>query len=809
MQMSALPATTAQRVANLKNSSSASTPASTITRTPSTSRVTSQTVSSMQKQSDASLRSRNQPLPTIAGSPSVGTTGYSVTKESKDYPPSVLLNSIGGMSKETPTKIPRISSRTSAAGSPGLGGATVSSRRISLNVTAPSTDPSPTPADPTMNEFGVLENGDAQVAKASGETTTTRRFSVRASPSINSRVPRQVSGPPSSGGIPRKSNRDSVSFSTLRKASTGSVASTTSVAPPSETTHSHRFSALSPSKGLKLLSPKISLSTRSSNNNGSTASVHRAQAGTPASSRQSLSTPSPVPSTIDEEELLGDEEMMQYIRRQQTKKMAHGASQSELDDLLKFPEPITPSPGSTPQEVLSSSQAQFLSDYEKEEILNYPQVYCIGSGSPKKKAHPEIVVNNFGYDDERGDYQVVNGDHLAFRYEIMDTLGKGSFGQVLNCRDHQTGESVAIKIIRNKKRFHHQALVEIKILDNLRKWDHEEKHHVIKMTEHFYFRNHLCIAMELLSINLYELIKANGFVGFTTALIRRFTSQMILSLCLMRHHRIVHCDLKPENVLLRHPAKSAIKVIDFGSSCLEHEKIYTYIQSRFYRSPEVILGMNYHMAIDMWSLGCILAELYTGFPIFPGENEQEQLSCIMEVLGPPDKDFINRSSRKRLFFDNNGAPRPVVNSKGRRRRPGTKTLAQVLRCQDDDFVDFIARCLVWDPERRMKPQAALQHNFLRAGRRSKITSPSPATAKTLLSSSRTKVAETPKKSQISAPTPLTARTSRTTTNGVPSTPNTTTVGSSSRTYRSGQSHGLSSQYSSRTLSGFATTASLK
>lgn len=109
------------------------------------------------------------------------------------------------------------------------------------------------------------------------------------------------------------------------------------------------------------------------------------------------------------------------------------------------------------------------------------------------------------------------------------------------------------------------------------------------MTEHFYFRNHLCIAMELLSINLYELIKANGFVGFTTALIRRFTSQMLLSLSLMRHHRIVHCDLKPEvgrlplytgvslkrlfqNVLLRHPAKSAIKVIDFGSSCFEHEK---------------------------------------------------------------------------------------------------------------------------------------------------------------------------------------------------------------------------------------------
>ena len=76
--------------------------------------------------------------------------------------------------------------------------------------------------------------------------------------------------------------------------------------------------------------------------------------------------------------------------------------------------------------------------------------------------------------------------------------------------------------------------------------DQDEKHHVIKMTEHFYFRGHLCIAMELLSINLYELIKANSFVGFSTGLIRRFTSQMLHSLVLMRHHRIVHCDLKPE-----------------------------------------------------------------------------------------------------------------------------------------------------------------------------------------------------------------------------------------------------------------------
>ena len=120
--------------------------------------------------------------------------------------------------------------------------------------------------------------------------------------------------------------------------------------------------------------------------------------------------------------------------------------------------------------ILKSPQTQYLSEYECKEILDYPSVYYIGAGSEKKMATMENTHNNYGYDDDRGDYQVIAHDHLAFRYEIIDTLGKGSFGQVLNCRDHCTGESVAVKIIRNKKRFHHQALVEIKILENLRKW---------------------------------------------------------------------------------------------------------------------------------------------------------------------------------------------------------------------------------------------------------------------------------------------------------------------------------------------------
>ena len=235
---------------------------------------------------------------------------------------------------------------------------------------------------------------------------------------------------------------------------------------------------------------------------------------------------------------------------------------------------------------------------------------------------------------------------------------------------------------------------------------------MVNFTAHFYFRGHLCISTELLGINLYEFIKLHDFKGFSLKLIRRFTKQMLNSLVLLQNHKIIHCDLKPENILLAHPARSEIKVIDFGSSCHENERVYTYIQSRFYRSPEVILGMTYGMPIDMWSLGCILAELLTGYPIFPGENEQEQLACIMEIFGPPDKALIEKATRKKLFFDSLGKPRLSVSSKGKRRRPSSKTLQQALKCDDEAFLDFLSGCLRWDPERRVKPDEAIHHEFI-------------------------------------------------------------------------------------------------
>lgn len=132
-------------------------------------------------------------------------------------------------------------------------------------------------------------------------------------------------------------------------------------------------------------------------------------------------------------------------------------------------------------------------------------------------------------------------------------------------------------------------------------------------------------------------------MGLSTNLIKKYACQILEALKMLRSHDIIHCDLKPENILLADSNKTHVKLIDFGSSCFSHERVYTYIQSRFYRAPEVMLGIPYTSAIDMWSLGCILAELATGFPIFPGESEPEQMTLIMELNGPPPRSLLQVS----------------------------------------------------------------------------------------------------------------------------------------------------------------------
>jgi len=353
-----------------------------------------------------------------------------------------------------------------------------------------------------------------------------------------------------------------------------------------------------------------------------------------------------------------------------------------------------------------------LNHFEKVEIEMYHEVWYAGQNANKIEGE-EGGDHNGGYDDETGCYIQVMNDHMAYRYETLEMVGKGSFGQVVKATDHKYGDQVAIKIIRNKKKFHHQALIEVKILDHLKKRDPKKCHNIIHMVDFFYFRNHLCIVFELMGPNLYELTKENKFQGFSIEQIKSYALSLLKCLTLLHRENIIHCDLKPENVLVKTNNKNKIRVIDFGSSCFVNQRVYTYIQSRFYRSPEIILGLQYGTAIDMWSLGCILAELYGGYPLFPGTNEADQLACIMELQGPPPQRVLQEASRKKLFFEADGKPKTITTAKGKIRKPGTKKLGSMIKCKEQHFLNFLSRCLEWDPFERITPLEALKHEWLR------------------------------------------------------------------------------------------------
>ncbi|QPG72769.1 hypothetical protein FOA43_000070 [Brettanomyces nanus] len=253
---------------------------------------------------------------------------------------------------------------------------------------------------------------------------------------------------------------------------------------------------------------------------------------------------------------------------------------------------------------------------------------------------PSNAVTNNGYDNEQSDYILYVNDVLGVqenrKYMVVDIIGRGTFGQVVKCQNLDTQEIVAVKVVKSRPVYLNQSLTEAGILEYLnRKVDPGDEHHLLRMKDKFMHKNHFCLVFELLSSNLYELIGQNQFHGLAIKLIKKFTVQLLDALCVLKDAELIHCDLKPENILLVSLDRPEIKVIDFGSACHEKQVAYTYIQSRFYRSPEVILGLSYGSAVDMWSLGCIITELFLGLPLFPGTSEFNQLEIIVRMLGMP------------------------------------------------------------------------------------------------------------------------------------------------------------------------------
>ncbi|KXS19149.1 kinase-like protein [Gonapodya prolifera JEL478] len=385
------------------------------------------------------------------------------------------------------------------------------------------------------------------------------------------------------------------------------------------------------------------------------------------------------------------------------------------------------------------------------QAINPAFSYQTQSNPRRVLTKPSKPFHNDGYDNEDSDYILYVNDLIGTQegqqYQILDILGQGTFGQVVRCQNVKTRELVAVKVIKNKPAYYNQSLVEVAILEMLNnQYDSRDKHHIVRMMDTFVFRNHLCIVFEMLSVNLYELIKQNGFRGLSTNLVRVFVSQILDAMTILNRAKIIHCDLKPENILLRNLDSPAIKVIDFGSACHENQTVYTYIQSRFYRSPEVILGLPYTSSIDMWSLGCISAELFLGLPLFPGSSEYNQIARIVEMMGVPPPYMIEKGKQAHGFFEkrfhgdgkssfalktmeqysreNNSTEHPskryfqgttleeVVSSYPITRKGLSQNEVEKEMQSRIAFIDFLRGLLNLNPLERWSPLQARQHPFI-------------------------------------------------------------------------------------------------
>lgn len=301
---------------------------------------------------------------------------------------------------------------------------------------------------------------------------------------------------------------------------------------------------------------------------------------------------------------------------------------------------------------------------------------------------------------------------------------------------------LCMKIIENNKDYFDQSIDEIKLLKFINANGDADECNVLRMHDYFYHKEHLIIVTELLKDNLYEYYKYNreneDFLYFTLGRLQKITKQILTALSFLHDLHLIHCDLKPENILVKSYSRCEVKVIDFGSSCFIHDHLSSYVQSRSYRAPEVILGYKYGCKIDIWSLGCILAELYTGNVIFQNESVQGLLARVVGIIGPIPEKIMKKGRQVPQFFTREGLiyQNPGDNDASRshtmsdisephnRRRPNDTGKIQILlpkktslkhrlaNCDDQAFVDFIRQLLELDPDKRPTAKEAMEHPWL-------------------------------------------------------------------------------------------------
>lgn len=358
------------------------------------------------------------------------------------------------------------------------------------------------------------------------------------------------------------------------------------------------------------------------------------------------------------------------------------------------------------------------------------------------------------YDTPEGYLRVKIGDLISSRYYVQRILGQGTFGTVLGCKD--TGDPfarpLAIKIIRNIPKYRRAARTEIKILECLHHPVDVMNNHTVHPSEYcikmkfwFEYCHHLCMVFPLHKMDIYRYLGKNNFNGFPLKDVQEIGYQILSATKYMHQLRLIHTDIKPENILLKDDAfkvnngnkqliNNQVLLIDFGSAI--HENYYhgEVVSTRHYRAPEIILGLGWSFPCDIWSIGCVLFELFQGTQLFNTHDNLTHLVMMESILGPFPKRMIhsyeerlhNSSSHGQKQIDSSS--KSFFNRQYRVEFPDQDTPAIMTHSVNSisKFIDLfsssepshigilfdlIRKCLKLDPKERITAQDALEHPF--------------------------------------------------------------------------------------------------